>query len=78
MWVQLSYDDFESGWGNYTDGGRDCSLYTGGTYAQQGNNAVNIQDNSGTGSSFSYTRSIDTDTPGFSQIEIDEVSVSAR
>jgi hypothetical protein len=71
LWVELSYDDFESGWGSYTDGGRDCSLYTGGTYAHQGNNAVNIQDNSGTQSSFAYTSSIDTDTPGFSQIEID-------
>ena len=71
LWVQLSYDDFESGWGSYTDGGRDCSLYTRGTYAHQGNNAVNIQDNSGTGSSFSYTMGIDTDTPGFSQLEID-------
>jgi hypothetical protein len=71
LWVQLTYDDFESGWGSYTGGGRDCSLYTGGTYAHQGNNAVNIQDNSGTGSSFSYTMGIDTDTPGFSQLEID-------
>ena len=71
LWVQLSYDDFESGWGSYTDGGRDCSLYTRGTYAHQGDNAVNIQDNSGTQSSFVYTSSIDTDTPGFTQIEID-------
>jgi hypothetical protein len=71
LWVQLSYDDFESGWGSYTDGGRDCSLYTRGTYAHQGNNAVNIQDNSGTQSSFVYTSSIDTDTAGFTQIEID-------
>jgi hypothetical protein len=71
LWVQLSYDDFESGWGSYTDGGRDCSLYTRGTYAHQGNNAVDIQDNSGTQSSFAYTRGIDTDTPGFTQIEID-------
>jgi len=69
--VQLSYDDFESGWGSYADGGGDCSLYTGGTYAHQGNIAVNIQDNSGTESSFAYTSSIDTDTPGFTQIEID-------
>ena len=71
LWVQLSYDDFESGWGSYTDGGRDCSLYTSGTYAHQGNNAVNIQDNSGNQSSFFYTSSIDTDTAGFTQIEID-------
>ena len=71
LWVELSYDDFESGWGSYTDGGRDCSLYTYGTYAHQGNNAVNIQDNSGTGSSFALATGIDTDTPGYTQIEID-------
>jgi len=71
LWVVLTYDDFESGWGSYTDGGRDCSLYTRKTYAHQGNNAINIQDNSGTGSSFSYTMGIDTDTPGFTQLEID-------
>ncbi len=71
LWVQLSYDDFESGWGSYSDGGRDCSLYTGGAFAHQGNNAVNIQDNSGKNSSFFFTKGIDTDTPGFSRIEID-------
>jgi hypothetical protein len=71
LWVELSYDDFENGWGSYTDGGRDCSLYSYGTHAHQGNNAVNIQDNSGTGSSFSSTTGIDTDTPGYTQIEID-------
>ncbi|HEB37043.1 MAG TPA: type IV pilin, partial [Thermoplasmatales archaeon] len=46
-WDTLTYDDFESGWGNYTDGGRDCHLYTGGDYAYQGNAAADIQDNSG-------------------------------
>ena len=24
QWTTLTYDDFESGWGNYTDGGSDC------------------------------------------------------
>jgi hypothetical protein len=41
-WVQLTYDDFEAGWGNYTDGGGDCKLYTKGKYAHQGNNAADI------------------------------------
>jgi hypothetical protein len=71
LWVQLSYDDFENGWGSYSDGGSDCSLYTGGAYAHQGSNAVNIQDNSGTGSSFAYTWGIDTNAPDFTEIEID-------
>lgn len=27
-WTTITYDDFESGWGSYTDGGGDCSRYT--------------------------------------------------
>lgn len=53
-WVTITYDDFESGMGSYTDGGADMSRYTGGTYAWQGSAAADIQDNSGTASSF-YT-----------------------
>ena len=49
----LTFDDFEQGdFGNYTDGGGDCSLYSGGTYAHSGTYAINIQDNSGDASSF--------------------------
>ena len=54
-WQVITYDDFEGGWGSYTDGGGDCSLYTGGTYAHQGSNAADIQDNSGVASSFYHT-----------------------
>jgi hypothetical protein len=53
-WTTITYDDFETNFGSYTDGGADCSRYTGGTYAYQGTDAVDIQDNSGTPSSF-YT-----------------------
>ncbi|MCI0451191.1 MAG: S8 family serine peptidase, partial [Candidatus Latescibacteria bacterium] len=53
-WVTITYDDFETNFGSYTDGGADCARYTGGTYAWQGTDAVDIQDNSGVGSSF-YT-----------------------
>ncbi|HEC81458.1 MAG TPA: hypothetical protein ENI42_03415, partial [Thermoplasmatales archaeon] len=70
-WITLTYDDFESGWGNYTDGGRDCYLYTGGSYAYQGNNAAAVQDNSGYRSSFYHTEGIDVDTPGYTSIKID-------
>ncbi len=52
--VTITYDDFESGMGSFTDGGADMLRYTGGTYAWQGSAAANIQDNSGTASSF-YT-----------------------
>ncbi|MEZ4647596.1 MAG: PKD domain-containing protein [Candidatus Eisenbacteria bacterium] len=51
----ITYDDFESGMGSYTDGGADMSRYTGGTYAWQGNAAADIQDNSGVASSFYHT-----------------------
>jgi hypothetical protein len=47
-WTQIISDDFESGFGNWTDGGEDCSLYTGGTYAHQGSNAVLLVDNTST------------------------------
>ena len=53
-WTTITYDDFETNFGSYTDGGADCSRYTGGTYAWQGTDAADIQDNSGTPSSF-YT-----------------------
>jgi len=70
-WTDLTYDDFESGWGNYTDGGVDCLLYTGGTYAHQGSNAADIQDNSGVASSFYHTNGINVDTPGYTQIKVE-------
>ncbi|MHC4456616.1 MAG: hypothetical protein ACYS0I_05900, partial [Planctomycetota bacterium] len=70
-WAELTYDDFESGFGNYTDGGDDCSLYTGGTHAHQGSNAANIQDNSGDASSFYHTSGIDVNTPGYTQIKVE-------
>ena len=67
----LTYDNFENGWGNYTDGGVDCELYTGGTYAYQGNNAADIQDDSDIVSSFFYTNGRDVDAPGYTSIKID-------
>jgi len=68
-WTVLTSDNFESGFGNYTIGGIDCMLYTGGTYAHQGIGAANIQDNSGTSSSFFYTTG--QDVSGYTEIEID-------
>jgi len=66
----LTYDDFESGFGNYTDGGRDCSRYTYGTYAYKNSCAIDIQDNAGVGSSFYHTNGIDVNTPGYEQIKV--------
>jgi len=70
-WEVITYDDFEEGFGNYTDGGRDCKLYTASTYAHQGSNAANIQDNSGSYSSFYHTNSIDVHSSDYSSIRID-------
>jgi hypothetical protein len=70
-WTQLTYDDFEAGWGNYSDGGFDCRLYTSGTHSHQGLNSADIQDDSGTGSSFYYTNGIDVATPNYVQIKIE-------
>ena len=69
--VELSFTDFESGWGIWTDGGNDCSLYTGGTYASGGSNAADVQDNSGTASSFYMTNGVDVATPGYVQIDVE-------
>ena len=69
-WTTLTYDDFEAGFGSYSEGGRDCSLYTAGTCAHQGNNAANIQDNSGDSSSFYLTDGIDVDAAGYTSIKV--------
>jgi hypothetical protein len=65
----ITYDDFEGGFGNYTDGGADCALYTGGTYAHQGSNAADIQDNSGTASSFYHTAGYNVS--GYAELEVE-------
>ncbi len=67
-WETITYDDFEGGTGSYTDGGGDCARYTGGTYAYQGSAAMDIQDNSGTASSFYHTASYNV--TGYSELEV--------
>lgn len=68
--TQLSYSDFEAGVGIWTDGGGDCARYTAGTYASGGVAAMNIQDNSGTASSFYLTNGVDVAGPGYVQIDV--------
>lgn len=68
-WTVITYDDFEGGFGNYTDGGADCALYTGGAFAHQGSNAADIQDNSGTASSFYHTSG--HDVSGYTDLEVE-------
>jgi PKD repeat protein len=74
--VQLSYTDFESGWGIWKDGGSDCALYTGGTFAFGGSNAANIQDNSSGASSFYMINGVDVHTPGYVHIQVEFYFVS--
>jgi PKD repeat protein len=68
-WTTITYDDFESGTGNYTDGGADCSWYTGYTYAWEGSCAMDIQDNSGVASSFYHTNGYNVS--GYTDMEIE-------
>lgn len=46
--VVLVNSDFENGYGDWVDGGADCKLYGGGTYANSGLGAINLQDNTST------------------------------
>jgi hypothetical protein len=71
-WVVLTSDDFESGWGSYTDGGGDCRRSSSdAAYAHQGTYCIRIRDNSGTSSSMYYTNGVDVDGPGYTQIKVD-------
>lgn len=70
-WETVFYDTFESSWGNWNDGGLDCSRYTGGTHAHQGSCAIDIQDNSGYPSSATYSDNILADSYKYTQMSID-------
>lgn len=67
-WVTITYDDFESGWGSYTDGGGDCARYAG-SRSWQGTYSANIQDNSGVASSFYHT--VGHDVSGYVELEVE-------
>jgi len=66
-WTQIIYDDFEGGFGNWIDGGLDCKLYTGGTYAHQGSNALDLEDN--TTSSLATTGNLAL--AGYAEVKVD-------
>jgi len=68
-WTTITYDEFESGFGNYSDGGGDCALYTGGTYSHQGSNSIQIRDNSGVASSFYHTGNYNV--AGYTELEVE-------
>lgn len=66
--VEISFDDFEAGWGHWLDGGSDCRRYTGGTYSHQGAASINIQDNTNS-SVMTYASTIDL--TGYSTVTVD-------
>lgn len=73
-WTLLTFDSFEGvvfDWENYTSGGGDCLEYTGGIYAHDGSNAVEIRDNSGDASSFYHTSGIDVSAHNYECIKVD-------
>lgn len=47
-WIPILYDDFESGFGNWIDGGTNCLRSTRAAYAHQGTSALNLQDDTST------------------------------
>ena len=52
-WTRITFDNFDAGMGNYTDGGGDMSRTR--AYAHSGRYSADIQDNSGVASSFYHT-----------------------
>jgi PKD repeat protein len=72
----ITFDDFESGFGNYTDGGGDCSWYRRTTYAWSGRGAADIQDNSGVASSFYHTGSYNVSGFGTLEVEFYFIAIS--
>jgi len=72
-WNTLTYDGFEGesfNWGNWSDAGSDCKSYTGSEYAYDGNNSLNLEDDTST-SFTQLTNGLDLDTPGYKQVKID-------
>ncbi len=66
-WTVITSDNFETGFGSYTDGGTDCSRYTSTTHAHQGAAAIDIQDNTTT-SLFSHTATYNV--TGYNTLEV--------
>jgi hypothetical protein len=69
--TRLTYDDFETSFGNWTDGGTNCdrSFQSGDTYSRLGTYAIHLR-SSGSSSLFTLTNGINLDTPGYTQIKV--------
>lgn len=73
-WQTLRYDDFETGFGNYTDGSttdNDCQRIKDPLFAHHGNYSIRIRTNNGINSSFALTNGIAGKTNRYSQLRID-------
>jgi hypothetical protein len=68
-WTQLTYDSFESAFGNYTDGGANCSRYTGGNNAHHGIAAIDIQASGDTSAAFYHTAGLNVSA--YSQLKVE-------
>ena len=70
-WIELTNDNFESGWGNFKDGGRHCERLKRNRVAHQGEYSIKIRKNEGEESSLIYRRSLDIKKPDYSQVKIE-------
>lgn len=64
----ISYDGFESGWGNFSDGGKDAYRSTDASKAYAGSASAGIQDNTSS-SVITYTNSVDVTS--YDQLRVD-------
>jgi len=70
-WIELTNDNFESGWGNFKDGGLYCKRVEEPSKSHQGQYSIKIRKNGNSKSSFFYRSGIDVKTPDYSQIKIE-------
>ena len=49
-YVAIDFNDFESGWGSWNDGGSDCARVNYAPYSSSGSRSIRIRDNSGSAS----------------------------
>ncbi|MCA9175438.1 MAG: cadherin-like domain-containing protein [Planctomycetales bacterium] len=71
VWTDLVFEDFENGFGQFADGGRDATLYSRGAHAHQGTSAANLQDGNGADSSIELANPLDLQSPGYSTLRVE-------
>jgi len=66
--VVISSDDFESGYGSFTDGGADCMRHSGTTYSHQGVRSIDLQSNT---SASLFTTTTGRNVSTYASMEVD-------